>query len=257
MSRRLVLVAVVALLLVAGCSGLPGGSASAASPETVDLGEADLPPGVSESGVANASALAAAHDATLREEGFVLDGTFVRDPPNRGALTRNYTTVVAPGGERFRTAVSTVSYASDAPDASVSRRTRTRAWSDGSVTLRAATIGGETAVSTVDDLPPALSLTRAPQVRSYLEIGEYDVERVVVRDGRTFATLVAANASAAVGEDVSFDARFVVDDRGVVHEADVSVSAPGSERDRAHYEVVRFGGSPERPAWVDDTDVGG
>ncbi|WP_336036333.1 hypothetical protein [Halobacterium yunchengense] len=257
MSRRLVPVAVAALLVVAGCTGLPGESTPTASPETVDPAEADLPPGVSERGVTNASALAAAHDATLRAEGFVLEGTFERDPPSGAKQTRNYTTVVAPGGERFRTAVTTVYEGSDEPDASGARRMQTRAWSNGSVTLRAVTIHGETAVSTVADLSTSLSVTRAPQLRSYLEVGAYDVERVVVRDDHAFTTLVAEHASGAVGEDVSFDARLVVDERGVVHEADVAVSGPDGVRDDARYEVVRFGGSPERPEWVEDAEVDG
>lgn len=256
-SRRLVSVAVVAVLLVAGCSGFPGGTSSSDAPETVDPGEADLPPGVSESGVANASALAAAHDATLRTEGFVLNGTFVRDPPNRGNQTRRFHTVVAPGAERFRTTVETVRYATDAPNASVSQRSGTRVWSNATTTLRAVDLDGETAVSSVPDLPPWLSLTRAPQYQSYLEIGAFDVEQVVVRDGQTFTTLVADEAGESVDGDVAFDARFVVDERGVVHEATVSVSAPDGEADYAHYEVVAFGGSPERPPWVDDAERDG
>lgn len=257
MLRRLVPVAVAGLLVVAGCTAVPGGTTSTATTgpttETVDPAEADLPPGVNESGVVNASALAAAHDATLRSEGFVLDGTFVRDPPNRGNQTRTFDTVVAPGAERFQTAVETVRYASDASDA-VSQRSGKRVWSNATATLRAATIDGETAVSSVEDQPPWLSLTRAPQYRSSLKIGEFAVEGAVVRDGHTFTTLVAEGASEAVDGNATVDARFVVDERGVVHEATVSVSTPGSEADSAHYEVVQFGGSPERPAWVDDRD---
>jgi hypothetical protein len=249
----LVPAAVLALVVLAGCVGGLGGPATDSTPtsNTLDPDDADLPPGVSESGVTNASALVAAHEQTLRAEGFVLNGTFVRNPPNAGNQTRRYHTVVAPGGRPFHTVVRSVRYASDEPGSAVSQRLRTRVWANETTMRRQTTVGNSTASSTIDGLPPALSLTRAPQYDSYLEFGEYTVERVVARDGHTFTTLVATDITDALGPNATLDARFVVDERGVIHEATVTLDGgPDAETDHATYRVVRLGASPTKPDWV-------
>jgi hypothetical protein len=253
-SRRLVPAAVLVLVVLAGCIGGIGtgpSSETTSTSEQLDPGDADLPPGVSESGVTNASALVAAHEQTLRAEGFVLNGTFVRDPPNAGNETRRYHTVIAPGGRPFHTDVRSVRYASDDSGSAVSQRLHTRVWANETTMLRQTTIRNSTASSAIDGLPPALSLTRAPQYDSYLEFGEYTVERVVARDGHTFTTLVATDTTDALGPDATIDARFVVDERGVVHEATVTLDGgPNAETDHATYRVVRLGASPTQPGWV-------
>lgn len=243
-------------MVLSGCIGGFGTeptSTSTPASQPLDPGAADLPPGVSESGVENASALVAAHSQTLRAGGFVLNGTFVRDPPNAGNQTRRYHTVVGPDAREFRTDVRTVRYATDAADSAVRQRTRTRVWANATTMLRQTTIDNQTAASRIEGLPPSLSLTRAPQYESYLTIGEFTVERVVARDGHAFTTLVATETRDGFGENVTLDARFVVDERGVVHEATVTIDGgPDSKTDHAEYRVVRLGASPQRPDWVTD-----
>lgn len=253
MARRLVSLVVLAIVVLSGCLGAGPQSTSTSTAQQLDPGTADLPPGANEAGVTNASALAAAHDRTLRAEGFVLNGTFVRDPPNAGNQTRRYHTVVAPGGRPFLTDVRSVRYATDEADAAVTNRVRTRVWANETSMLRQVTIDNQTATATVDSLSPSLSPTRAPQYESYLEIGEYTVEQVVARDGHTFTTLVATGTTDAVGENATIDARFVVDERGVVHEATVTLrGGPDGVTDHATYRVVELGASPQRPDWVTD-----
>jgi hypothetical protein len=77
MTRRLVPVSLAVLLLLSGCTGAldtgaTGTATETSTPEEPDPANATLPPGVSDTGVENASALAAAHGETLLEEGFVL-----------------------------------------------------------------------------------------------------------------------------------------------------------------------------------------
>lgn len=200
------------------------------------------------------SALVTAHEETLRRDGFVLNGTVVRYPPNTGNLTTDYHTVVGPGGERFSTDVRTVHYATDDGDSPVSQRTRTRLWGNSTATLRRSTVDGSTATGTVEEIPPHLALTRAAQYRSYLRMGAFSVDRVVARGGHTFTTLVANETRDGSGENASFSARLVVDERGVIHEGVVDASRTEPDRQTVHseYRVVRLGASPERPAWVAD-----
>lgn len=260
--RRLVPLSLAALLLLSGCTGAfgPGASpttdepTSRATTQELDPAEADLPPGVDESGVTNVSTLVTAHNETLREKGFVLNGTFVRDPPSTGERVQTFDTVVAPGGERFRTRVVTEFYANNESDEKPAQRFEREFWGDSSgVYDHVVTDRGGTATERRKEVPVQLSLTRAPQIESYLELGEYRVEKVVARDGHTFTTLVATGAGERYDENDTFDARFVIDERGVVHEAVVDTEVdgdPGSWTDHAEYRVVKLGGSPERPAWV-------
>jgi hypothetical protein len=81
--------AVCVLLVLAGCSAIPGGSGGAAAETTTDAtgesettagtngdstgGDADLPPGLSTDGVTDAAALAAAHEKWLEGQLYTYD----------------------------------------------------------------------------------------------------------------------------------------------------------------------------------------
>jgi hypothetical protein len=254
MSQRLVPAALVASLLLSGCLGALDGAPDGSAPPTteqVDPSDASLPPGVSESGVENATALADAHEQALRTEGFVLNGTFVRERANTNQ-TRHYNMVVAPEAATFRANQRSVLYRGEGDERAVARRTRTQLWGDESGIRMRVTLGDrDPRVTTVDEVPPELALTRAPQYRSYLRIGAYDVERVVRRGDHTYTTLVADSTSADFDGDATIDARLVVDERGVVHEASVTLTTDRGT-DRATYRVRELGGSPDRPAWASD-----
>ena len=252
-------VAVAALLLVSGCTGAFAGDDAPSEPTTADTvshGDAALPPGVTESGVTNATALLAAHSETLRTEGFVLDGLLVRNHSATRSERRQYSAVVAPGAERFRMGVEVTLYASTSDSREVVQQRATRLWSDGRAVIRRTTLDDRTSRSRVDGVPTNLALTRRPQYESYLSLGDYDVERVERRGDHTCATLVADETRADFEGNATIDARFVVDERGVVHEAEVTLrsgSGESTETDRATYRLVQLGGSPERPDWANET----
>lgn len=259
MRRHLVPIAVAALLVLSGCTGAFGSDAQSpdtTTAETVAPGNAALPPGVTESGVTNASALLASHDETLRDEGFVLNGTLVRNHSATRSERRQYSAVVAPGAERFRAAVETTLYSTSSDSREVVQQRATRLWSDGAAMLRQTTLDDRTSRSRVDGVPTNLALTRAPQYESYLSMGEYAVEGVERRGDHAYATLAANETGADVAGDATIDARFVVDERGVIHEAEVTLrsgSGENAETDRATYRLVHLGASPERPNWVNET----
>lgn len=255
MRRRLVPATLVALVLLAGClgalDGSPGGGSATPTTERVSPSEADLPPGVTESGIENTTALVAAHEQTLREAGFALNGTFVRERADTNQ-TRRFHTVVAAGASLFRTSVHTTLYRGEGDSRTVAQRSHTQLWGEDATIRQRLTLGDrDPRVTTVDEVPANLALTRAPQYRSYLRMGVFEVERVVQRGDHTYTTLVADSTSAAVDGDARIDARFVVDERGVVHEASVTVTTDRGT-DRATYRVLELGGSPDRPAWASD-----
>lgn len=251
MFRQLVPAALLVVVVLSGCIGGFGGQTATPTPEPLDPAEAELPPGVSESGVTNASALVAAHNRTLRAEGFVLNGTFVRDPPNSGHQERRYHTVVGPDAERFLTGVRTVQYAPDGAGAQVTGRERTQVWGNTTTMIRRTTIDNRTISGPAERLGTSLSLTRAPQYASYLNYGEFTIERVVARDGHTFTTLVADGLSEDFGENATFEGRLIIDEGGIIHEGNITLDGGSNGQvDHAEYRVVRLGASPERPAWT-------
>lgn len=83
--RRAAVLTVCLLLVLAGCNAVPdgggtnatttGASDATAGAETTDAtgGEADLPPGLSDSGVTDADALAAAHEESLAGQPYTYD----------------------------------------------------------------------------------------------------------------------------------------------------------------------------------------
>ncbi len=259
MRRHLVPISLAALLVLSGCTGAFGNDAQSPGTTTagpVAPGDAALPPGVTESGVTNVTALLAAHDETLRAEGFVLDGSLVRNHSATRSERRQYSTVVAPGAERFRAAVETTLYSTSRDSQEAVQQRATRLWSDGAEILRQTTLDGGTSRDRVDSVPTNLALTRAPQYESYLSMGEYAVQDVERRGNHTYATLVANETGADVVGNATIDARFVVDERGVIHEADITLhsgSGENAETDRVTYRLVNLGGSPERPGWVNET----
>lgn len=248
--RRLVTVSLVTLLLLSGCIGTfdPG---SASTPKELDPAEADLPPGVNESGVTSVSALITAHNKTLRAEGFVLNGTFIRYLPINASHTYIHHTVVAPDSERFYTEMRRRTYTADNTEV-VSARERTRIWGNSSIIVQQFTLSTNTTISKpIEEIPKGMALTQAPIYESFLNIGAFSVARVVSRDGHTFTTLVANDTRASFNESVTFTARFVIDERGIIHEAVVDIDwGPNAKAAHLESRIVTLGASPDRPDWV-------
>lgn len=250
MVRRLLPLVSLAVVVLSGCmAGVGGGPTPTPTSTALDPAEADLPPGVNESGVTNVSALVAAHNETLRAEGFVMNGTYFSDPPKTGRQDWRYHAVVGPGADRFFTMTRRTQYMTEAGDATVSQRTQM--WGNATSLVHRTTIENQTESGSVRRRNTSSPLTRAAEYGPYLNYGEFDVERVVARDDHTYTTLVATGLSEDVGENVTFEARFIVDERGIIHQGNVTLDyGPDARVQHAEYRVVRLGASPERPAWV-------
>lgn len=241
--RRLALLSTVFLVVLAGCVGTP------VSTRDVAPAEADLPPGVNATGVTNATALADAHDTVLRDTGFTLDGRYTRTNDRRN-FTRSFEIAAAPDLDPVRIDTRSVARRRGA-NGTVVQRSRLAAWRTDSTVLVHTVVDGTPHTRPMPVLPASLAPTRAPQLESYLSIGDYTVDRVVERGGQTVTTLVATRPKDRAA-NVSFRARFVVDERGVVREAAVDIDAGEGDTEHARYRVDSLDGTvrPERPAWA-------
>jgi hypothetical protein len=261
MTRRLVPVSLAVLLLLSGCSGAFGGGTTTETATTEELtpANATLPPGVTETGVENASALAAAHNETLLDEGFAIDVAESSNPGHGGPTNESRSVVVAPGADRFLVDSRRVEYGSD-DRSNVTNRRHEQVWSNESTTLGVTPVENASVAYRTDYPTSPGVLTRAGVYESVLRSGDFVVERVVARDGHTFTTLVADDGDAS-GDGTALPAdRLVVDERGVVHEATLSQRAAAigegdASRTVRSYRLVDLGASPDRPAWVGNVTV--
>jgi hypothetical protein len=238
----LVPLSLVALLLLSGCLGGLGGLGSTDSTSTPE--EDDLPPGVNESGVQNASALIAGYNETARKVGIVLTVT-------ENTTTRSYRevrrldTTLAAGGHPFNTSMQTATYYPDGEP-----RTEPKfqdIWGNESTTLAQSFWSPPHVVDPSYSFPTDDAPTQAKQYLQYLQLFNYTIDSVVERDGHTFTTLVAGEST----EDSTWEARVVVDERGLIHE--LTYKAQEGDDYEAHWEyriVETDPEPPEKPDWT-------
>ncbi|MFC5970234.1 hypothetical protein ACFPYI_02715 [Halomarina salina] len=240
--RRLVPLSLVALLLLSGCMGGLGGTESTLTPE-----EADLPPGVNESGLQNASALAAEHNETAREVGIVLNATLTRQSVGPTESVRRVHTVMAAGGRPLNTTTATSKY--DGNGTLMGQPTVIQRWGNESTVIGRSTLAQRAGVVT-DPFPPQ-NRNAPTQARFYfasLGVANYTVDSVVERDGHTFTTLVANETTEKSG---TVDARVLVDERGLIHEFTFHQDKGNDHEFHLEHRIIKTGPSPpERPDWA-------
>lgn len=266
MRTRTTAVVLVALVVLAGCAGSASDVATTTSGETTsDAQRTDLPPGVNESGVENASALATAHRTALSESGYAfrLDTNvsygdqFNYDVSYRGTVAKNF----APFRIRADADV-------DARD----ERLKLDTWANESVALVRYRTANRTAFqkynTTLDETPdsdpfssvPTVNVADRASMTSVVEYalltGEYEVAGVESRDGLTLTTLRATGHNQSLGErgleNVSrYDSTLVVDDRGRVHRLNTTLETNESLVSY-EFELTKVGGVVvEYPRWAD------
>ena len=247
--RRLVPLSLVALLLVSGCLGALGGTDSTSTPGELAPGEANLPPGVSESGLENASALIAGYNETVREVGIVLNVTATRPTPRSGEVIRRHHTVIAPGGRPFNATIVTSTY--DGNDTLHAQR-MVQFWGNESTTLKRSTLLPP--VECCSPIQPRNAPTQAKVYLVYFETANYTIDSVVERDGHTFTTLVADEPTS---DSEMLAARVVVDERGLIRELTLSLEGDDHEIHREYRVIETDPSPPERPDWTANvTQVG-
>lgn len=255
--------AVVALLLTAGClGGVPladGGLAPAASD--------GYPPGVTERGVENATALVLAHLDAVRDTGWgfrvetasnytdTIDGEpFVTNETTtyRGRTTGTTTRVRSHALTRATRTFGERSYAFDTWWSESTNRQLRR------VENAAGTVSFEVR-EYVDIGPPDRYPPWTLAALQLLGTGDYEVTRRVVRDGRTLLVLEATAADAEHDHWSAFDGRLVVDLQGRIHEFEGHGTGSKGEASwvrTADYELTELGvSSVPRPSWEDAAEA--
>jgi hypothetical protein len=255
MSRRLLATGlVVALIVLAGCSGfLAGDDGTMPEPDGESDGEPTYPPGVSSSGLDNATALAAAHNDSLAGESYELtvgmEATYSRDGRNTTAGSRRVVSMAENG-----------TFLLDGTNRGTVARNET-VWAAGQTAYVRTELDGEVQYDQQDatQIRPQLSAHRL--LGDHLATGEFEVDSVDQRDGRTFVTLRATEfAGGSVGDSFdnvsAYEATAVVDETGRIHRLRVHIEGTDSGRyvtldlqveldENASVDV-------SRPNWVDE-----
>lgn len=266
-NRALLTVLCVALVLLAGCSGVggdgtatPDGNGTVAPNGTTTPAETgdneteetagleELPPGVSEDGVSDTAALIDAHDAAIADRGAVVV-TNVTVDSSTGTVQSNATTTFGADGtidversQSFGASTFEVYQYTNGTISAVRQVTpsveRRSVFTAGGYVERQAGANG---------------------LRPYISAGEFSV----VETGSDTVTLAAdgvatdaGNGSGVGGNFTAYEATMVVDGDGRIlsFEADATIATQGGETDIAvDYEIVDTDvETAQRPAWVDE-----
>lgn len=243
--RRLVGITMVCLLLVlAGCSAIPGTGGNSGSND-------GPPPGISDDGLVNGTELIQAHTASLAETGFAHDARVNATVVRRDQLTRvqrNQTTTVTAAGPYRRSLVN------------ADTGFRVDVWANETTQVYRSQVGDRTAYRTGDP-EPIENLTGRFFLRPYVG-GPFTVESVDERQGRNEYTLVSdapptQPAFPPEWTDIrNYQARLVVDTDGRIRHLSVTADYTINDQDARldiKYELTRVGvDSVDRPAWVDE-----
>ncbi|MFC3476943.1 hypothetical protein [Halobacterium litoreum] len=267
-------VAVVALLVLAGCSGASAPSDPTATGTTTDAATTDepttspatttqsaasgYPPGVSADGVENASALAEAHRASVVERGAVLTAT----TRTNGTVNNRTVAVDASETARLTANASELRWSVSATTTRGNATTRlderyyanestlvSRVEREGNVTVRSRNR------SSFWNRAVLGAASKARIVNVTLSNANYAVADVAERDGRTVTTLVAENGTYSGRQPVvEYNATVTVAESGRVLSLTRSWTSE-TDRSRTRY-VSELAWSPatsvERPGWADD-----
>jgi len=249
---------VISMVLLAGCSGPFGGDATdtpTAEPPTNDATDGPTngttPPGVAGGELANASALTAAHNASLSGESFELRiAQRNRLSRDGGNVTTGTEREVAVGDDgRFVIRAS-------------NSRVNQTVWGNESVALSRTVTGGDPAYETMDpdELRPQLS--GHVLLSGYLSAGSYAVESTETVDGETVTTLRSTGytGSDAIGIDPAnvsvYESTAVVGPDGRVRELTVHLEGSNGETDvtlDVQFELDADGSvDVSRPDWTDE-----
>jgi len=263
---------VVLVVLLTGCNGAdPGangtdaitnGTAAPNATETTatesggETDPSDLPPGVSESGPIEASALERANRQALTDSGFRAELAWNVTATNRGQtqeVDQHFESWAAAGGQPYRTRLI---------QDSASGSANVRTWSNETVRYRYAEQtsrlrGRQVTAARAYDPRPTPSNGAVSTLFSVVEWGNYTVESAEQTGDGTRITLTADDGGTGTqGLTVdSYDGEIVVDSAGRVHEASITVNATtarGAQSDSTiTYDLTETGDRTiAEPGWV-------
>ncbi|SDM80915.1 hypothetical protein SAMN04487949_2661 [Halogranum gelatinilyticum] len=253
--RRVALpVLLASLLVLAGCSG----ASQLSSPD--EPTEEELPPGVSQDGVDNASTLVDAHSAALNESGYAyrvgLAGSVnVNDSETSTAYETNLTQTsrAEPGG---RPAFVTADVRS--AQAGGNQSQTVAYWWNDTTTLARFSAGEQTQYAAFDQRPGEGQLY-APDdqyLRQIVGASNFSVSGVDRSGEETLITLTATEANASLQGVTEYNATVVVDSEGRIHSARqyaVVESGQGTQTVDLHYELTATSvETVAQPEWADE-----
>lgn len=284
-ARTLATLCVVGLVLLAGCGGLSGGSADTPVSNETDGGTATptesagsveefaYPAGASADGFGNVSDLTSAHGESLRGqdvESRYRSESWERDASgNQSSLRSVFTADVRSNFEAERALLTTnVSYVGQGRVQTVSQTT-------------SLTTANETYTRSVDregnasysvDTPSTDFATRhasvsATGIRPILESANWNATAVTRSNGTTVVryepTAVTTDDQATNENAANLTGHVLVDENGVVHEAELGFVVSGNESQssqvvRYDYDLTRPDDvTVEDPDWLDEARSGG
>ena len=225
----------------------------------------DLPPGVNETGLEDASELVDAHQAALNESGFAFEfranvtvGPASQRTVQCGTVEAGLSPLVVNSTSERDLGDGPTTVATDL----WANRTTTavRYDRDGHTRVRQFNRSGEelgVPDETWAHLPRAdldSQVTNAWLLELALNAGEFELDRVENRDGERVAVLRATEASAAANL-TDLDATVVVDMDGRVHHISLTAAYEGDEANTSieyEFELTEVGNvTVERPGWAD------
>lgn len=281
MTRTTCALLVAVAVVLGGCVGATAHGPDATTDETTanasttePVGEtADLPPGVTEDGVSNASALLEAHREALAETSYVFEsrsnysmGDVAGTGEQSGTVAKGFFPHVSHATATIQRGNRTVEYDVDQwANESVTlvryrteNRTQYRKLFHGDDEQRSPGPGFGGPFLNRSDVESSISGTAL--IESVLATSNFTVESVETVDGHTLTTLRAETVNESGGFGTAnvteYDARFVVDERGLVREVKFTMAFEDELGDETlldyRFEVVRTGPVVvSRPAWSD------
>jgi osmotically-inducible protein OsmY len=254
-SRSTLVISVVAVVLLAGCSGLVGNGGNG-TPAPESPSEFEYADGFSSDGITDGQAAVESYDTAVRAQ---------------GNYTGSYQYTV--DGEDGETVVSG-EYRVDFEDEQALRIVEVNATSangtsesyygDGQQYNRSSYNGQYGDVSSSNRTFPGADLTASEAIEPFLLNASAYETTLEQRDGESvvvYETTDLGNAGSFLGVDsaenvTAFDAQFVVDGDGLIHTAgyELTYIADGNERTvDMTFEVTSIGETTvERPSWADE-----
>ena len=239
MKQYKVVLALVPVLVLAGCIGGPGVEQGPSDPTNVS---ADQVPGVSNGTLSNASALVAANQKAVTTNGAILQ---VNQSSDRMTIAAR----LVIGADFSTYSLSGTGSAGDDTSTAIDQ------WSNETTQIIRTSSDGQTNYQVLaghDD-----RLTILSPVTQFLSAGDFEVANDSSSDGTV--VLTADNVSAAstsMPDAESFDGRLVVNESGQIQNLSVTVTRSG-ETVSYSYELRQAGvESVAKPDWIDDVPPG-
>lgn len=250
-----VVLAVVVLLVTAGCVGVSDGGLS--GPDGLaPTPESGYPPGVDAEGLQNASRLLEAHVTHARSAGYEFEYEREARTVEANATRAKDMRRVQCDARRTTSVLEHECQTTKRTGTSEQNQSTTHVWANQSVSLRQHRTDGTVSYalrdSQFDSSPGGLVGAITPMFE-----GSYHVERRIVVDGRTLVVLVDDGSTfQTLTGNATMESRLVVDTKGRIHEFDATVQRNGEAETLTRslsYELIDLGVDEiPRPEWHEE-----